>query len=151
MDQAELRKQMVDRFLAWPLPDSVCSDPCVTANRYPNARSGTNLLTADEAEAMLAHVVEPLIDHLRAERDAATEALYAIADMGEIRPAQRARAALARLPRAVERARLKDAVVAAARDVDSEGYPGKDYGEILGRLGKTLAALDAHDQGEGGG
>lgn len=49
-------KALVDRFLAWPLPDSVCSDGCVTERGYPN-RSGTNLLTASEAEAMLRHVL----------------------------------------------------------------------------------------------
>lgn len=48
--------QMVDRFLAWPLPKSVCSDLCVTDSNYPSARSGTNLLTADEARSMLEYV-----------------------------------------------------------------------------------------------
>ena len=43
---------MVDRFLTWPLPASVCSDPCATTQGYPH-RAGTNLLTADEARAML--------------------------------------------------------------------------------------------------
>lgn len=51
--------EMVDRFLAWPLPKSVCSDQCVTDNNYPNSRSGTNLLTATEARAMLEHVLGP--------------------------------------------------------------------------------------------
>jgi hypothetical protein len=48
--------QMVDRFLAWPLPKSVCSDLCVTDSNYPSPRCGTNLLTADEARSMLEHV-----------------------------------------------------------------------------------------------
>ena len=53
---------MVDRFLAWPLPDSVCSDTCVTERNFGVAqgwpkRSGTSLLTADEAEQMLRHVL----------------------------------------------------------------------------------------------
>jgi hypothetical protein len=48
---------MVDRFLAWPLPASVCSDLCVTYVDYPHSRSGTNLLTAAEARAMLGYVI----------------------------------------------------------------------------------------------
>lgn len=47
---------MVNRFLTWPLPESVCSDPCATMQGYPQ-RTGTNLLTADEALAMLEHVL----------------------------------------------------------------------------------------------
>jgi len=48
---------MVDRFMNWPLPDSVCSDPCATKQGYPG-RIGTNLLTADQARAMLEHVLQ---------------------------------------------------------------------------------------------
>jgi hypothetical protein len=48
---------LVQRFLSWPLPSSVCSDLCVTAPNYPYPRSGTNLLTATEARAMLEHVL----------------------------------------------------------------------------------------------
>lgn len=48
--------RMVDRFVAWNLPDSVCSDPCVTQRGYPH-RIGTSLLTADEARQMLMHVL----------------------------------------------------------------------------------------------
>jgi hypothetical protein len=46
---------LVDRFLAWPLPKSVRSDPCVTVD-YPHQRSGTNLLTADEARQMFEYL-----------------------------------------------------------------------------------------------
>lgn len=49
---------LVDRFLSWPLPGSVCSDLCATQRGYPN-RIGTNLLTADEAEQMFRHVLIP--------------------------------------------------------------------------------------------
>lgn len=53
--------EMVNRFLAWPLPMSVSSDLCVTKRElessYPPKRIGTNLLTADEARAMLEHVL----------------------------------------------------------------------------------------------
>ena len=48
---------MVDRFLAWPLPDSVRSDTCVTMVGGDQYRSGTNLLTADEARQMFSYVV----------------------------------------------------------------------------------------------
>lgn len=49
--------QMVSRFLSWPLPDSVCVDGCAKIPGYP-LRHGTNLLTADEAKAMLEYVVK---------------------------------------------------------------------------------------------
>lgn len=52
---------LVKRFLQWPLPDSVCSDLCVTdrtyAIRYPGLRRGTNLLTADEARQMIEYLL----------------------------------------------------------------------------------------------
>lgn len=48
---------LVDRFLRWPLPQSVSSDGCVTDRRYPHPRSGTNLLTADETRQMLEYVL----------------------------------------------------------------------------------------------
>jgi hypothetical protein len=50
-------QEMVDRFLRWPLPASVCSDTCVTTRDYPHQRSGTNLLTHDEARQMLEFVL----------------------------------------------------------------------------------------------
>lgn len=50
-------KVLVNRFLAWPLPQTVCSDGCVINSSYAFPRSGTNLLNADEAEAMLRHVL----------------------------------------------------------------------------------------------
>lgn len=48
--------KLVDRFLAWPLPDSVCSDLCATKQGYPH-RSGTTLLSAAEAKQMLEYVL----------------------------------------------------------------------------------------------
>lgn len=56
MNSTEMDR-LVNRFLAWPLPKSVCSDACVTDKDYPHPRSGTNLLTADEARQMLEHVL----------------------------------------------------------------------------------------------
>lgn len=49
--------KLVDRFLSWPIPESVCSDPCVVMHGY-RGRVGTNLLTADESRQMLEHVLE---------------------------------------------------------------------------------------------
>jgi hypothetical protein len=50
-------KLLVNRFLAWPLPKTVVADGCATDSSYPHPRSGTNLLNADEAEAMLRYVL----------------------------------------------------------------------------------------------
>lgn len=63
------QSEMVDRFLSWPLPKTVCSDGCVTDPSYPHERSGTNLLTADEARQMLEHVVGPALAAKQAEID----------------------------------------------------------------------------------
>lgn len=48
--------EMVNRFLSWPLPDSVAADGCATLPGF-KPRSGTNLLTFSEAKAMLEHVL----------------------------------------------------------------------------------------------
>jgi hypothetical protein len=56
-------KDLVDRFLSWPLPADVCADLCATMRDYPH-RSGTTLLTAAQAEQMLNHVVGPLFDEI---------------------------------------------------------------------------------------
>lgn len=47
---------LVDRFLTWKLPESVCSDLCASRRGYPN-RTGTNLLSADEARLMIEHLL----------------------------------------------------------------------------------------------
>ena len=52
--------QLVDKFLRWPLPASVCSDQCATIPGYPN-RSGTHLLSADEARQMIEHLLGPKV------------------------------------------------------------------------------------------
>lgn len=49
---------LVNRFLAWPIPQSVCSDGCVTNSAYALPRSGTNLLNADEAKQMIRYLLE---------------------------------------------------------------------------------------------
>ncbi len=51
--------EMVDRFLGWPLPASVCSDMCATVRNYEYSRSGTNLMNFHEAKAMLEYVLAP--------------------------------------------------------------------------------------------
>lgn len=53
-------KSLVDRFLMWPIPSGVTSDRCVTESNYQYPRSGTNLLGALEADAMLRHVLAGL-------------------------------------------------------------------------------------------
>ncbi len=50
------KQKLVDRFLTWPLPESVCSDRCVT--EQGEGRTGTNLLTADEALQMIEYLFE---------------------------------------------------------------------------------------------
>lgn len=49
--------ELVDRFLMWPLPQSVCSDGCVTDPNYRFPRAGTNLLTAEEARQMIEYLL----------------------------------------------------------------------------------------------
>jgi len=57
MTKDEMQK-LVNRFLTWELPASVCADQCATERDYPYKRFGTNLLTATEAEDMLRHVLK---------------------------------------------------------------------------------------------
>lgn len=53
----DLIGKLVNRFLAWPLPESVCSDLCVT-RQGDKHRSGTNLLTEGEARQMFEYVFD---------------------------------------------------------------------------------------------
>lgn len=50
-------EKMVERFLNWKLPETVCSDLCVTHLGQAD-RVGTNMLTAAEAKNMLEHVLD---------------------------------------------------------------------------------------------
>lgn len=52
--------QMVDRFLACPLPKTVFPDLCVADPDYPY-RTGTNLLNATDAKTMLEHALGDLL------------------------------------------------------------------------------------------
>jgi hypothetical protein len=60
-------KHMVNRFLSWRLPDTFRPDGGVTftptgntgtPHEYRHEPSGTNLLDADQAEAMIRHVTD---------------------------------------------------------------------------------------------
>lgn len=59
--EKKLIDKLVDKFLGWPLPESVCSDQCASIPGYPH-RCGTNLMTADEAKQMFAHVLGGAVD-----------------------------------------------------------------------------------------
>lgn len=51
-------KQLVDRFLAWQLPERVRPDNLDEKGFMRKGSSGTNLLTADEATQMFEHVLQ---------------------------------------------------------------------------------------------
>ena len=75
---------LAEAFCAWPLPASVCSDPCASmtpAQGYTHPRFGTNLLTVAEAKAMFDHLVERgllQIDPARHTADGPRKALLAM-------------------------------------------------------------------------
>lgn len=52
-------EELTDKFLRWPLPESVCADLCAT--KQSKGRVGTNLLSYTEAHAMLQDVVQPAL------------------------------------------------------------------------------------------
>ena len=52
---------MVNAFLKWPLPKSVCADRCCSEPEYKH-RSGTNLLTMGEATVLMQEVVCPIVN-----------------------------------------------------------------------------------------
>lgn len=56
LSDGSIKKLLVKSFLSWPLPDSVCSDQCVTQKNAKN-RTGTNLLTYTEAEQMIEYLL----------------------------------------------------------------------------------------------
>lgn len=55
-DPQDSTELIVNRFLAWPLPETVAADLCATMQGYPD-RTGTNLLTAIEATEMVKHLL----------------------------------------------------------------------------------------------
>ena len=78
-------KALVDRFLAWPLPQTVAADARATNSKYPHPRNGTNLLSADEARQMIEHLLsaaprEPAQDETAAGVGISQDARRALAD-----------------------------------------------------------------------
>ena len=68
MNDAQI-KHMVDRFLGWNLPPNFCPDGGIifdpygnpgTEHQYKRDPSGTNLLDATQADAMVRYMVEGL-------------------------------------------------------------------------------------------
>lgn len=53
-------KQMVDRFLAWPLPGDFSPDGGISVTGDSIEAVGTNLLTGVQAEAMIRHILAEL-------------------------------------------------------------------------------------------
>jgi hypothetical protein len=121
-------KAMVDRFLTWPLPSSVCADKCATDNSYQYPRSGTNLLNAIEAEAMIRHVIGITLPEVGVDERAMENALRYIdgqlTEYLELMPADEtsrklrdcARAALASKAAAVA---VREPIAAKAIDADA--------------------------------
>lgn len=63
--EEELCRQMAEEFICWPLPESVCADPCATTRGA--GRIGTNLLAWVEAKAMFEAIAAPKFAALRAQ------------------------------------------------------------------------------------
>jgi hypothetical protein len=60
-------ENMMEAFLRWPLPDSVCCDLCAT--KQGTGRVGTNLLSSTEARRMLLEIVGPRMAELIDQRE----------------------------------------------------------------------------------
>lgn len=54
--------ELVDKFLGWELPKSVCSDQCVAMRDYKFPRSGTNLLDINEAKQMIEYLLSDFLE-----------------------------------------------------------------------------------------
>lgn len=54
--QEQLIALLAERFVGWPLPKSVCSDLCASDPNYAFPRSGTNLLSVEEARQMVTYL-----------------------------------------------------------------------------------------------
>jgi hypothetical protein len=68
MNEAQI-KYMVDRFLSWKLPENFNPDGGInfekfgnkgTPNEYKREPTGTNLIDAEQATAMVRHMLEGL-------------------------------------------------------------------------------------------
>jgi hypothetical protein len=71
IDAMKPTKEMIDRFLTWPVPASVYPD----GTPGKPGRTGTNLLTATEAEQMLTHALGGLDDEIGALKAALNDAV----------------------------------------------------------------------------
>lgn len=64
MDDEQIKK-IVNRFLAWKIPDDFYPDAGISYKPLPGNFSqptGTNLLDATQAEAMIRHIVGDVVD-----------------------------------------------------------------------------------------
>lgn len=68
MTREAVMQMLVNKFLAWPLPPTVCSDLCATKQDYPH-RSGTTLLSAGETRQMVEHLFTEIVDQSIAQRE----------------------------------------------------------------------------------
>jgi hypothetical protein len=68
MNEAQI-KHMVDRFLSWKLPENFNPDNGISFNpiageggphQFKREPSGTNLLDASQADAMVRHMIEEM-------------------------------------------------------------------------------------------
>lgn len=96
MSEAELIEHMTRRFLAWRLPDDFCPDAGISFKATFNEHlpsgpmrhepTGTNLLTYQQARAMVCHLLEG--SSYRRSRDAMREAMnIVVCAQGMIRKA----------------------------------------------------------------
>lgn len=69
--------EMAEAFLRWPLPDDVCADDCACKAGAPN-RTGTNLLTAHQALAMIRFVCRPELTAMYADVERLSAELAAL-------------------------------------------------------------------------
>lgn len=69
----DLSHQLAEAFLRWPLPQSVCADPCAT--KQQEGRIGTNLLSYTETRRMIEDVVMPHIKMIEGNLKVANDAV----------------------------------------------------------------------------
>lgn len=77
IERSAMIDRLVNEFLKWPLPESVCADPCAT--RQGSGRSGTNLLTAIEARQMFESLLTSIEE---AKKVAATHWIFCSCEPG---------------------------------------------------------------------
>lgn len=86
--QPNTLKKLVDLFLAWQLPASVCSDEICTKHSIYTGRIryGTNLLTASEAAQMFEHVLASFSDPFPSSHVTADGHAIPVAEVMESKP-----------------------------------------------------------------